>query len=90
MGIAHHGLTGMTFILYGRRSCHLCDRLEVLLVPHLRKLGATPNKRDIDDDPAWYDLYHERIPVLEYDGRVILEGRPSAEEVAAALRGIRG
>lgn len=78
--MSHHRL-----ILYTRPRCHLCDRLEVLVRSHLKALGATLEKRDVDDDPDWEERYGLRIPVVELDGRVILEGKPTAQEAAAAF-----
>jgi hypothetical protein len=43
-------------------------------------------KRDINENPLWQRLYGDRIPVLATEGgRVILEGRPDAEQVQRAL-----
>ena len=65
-----------------------------MMRPHLEavhgRVGIVLVKRDIDDDPQWRGLYRLRIPVVEYDGRVILEGRPSEEEVADAVAGLVG
>jgi len=77
------------WILYGRAGCGLCDRLEGLIQPHL---GAMPTgvsvtlaKRNIDDDVQWQRLYNRRIPVLACGDQIILEGRPSPDQVARAI-----
>lgn len=76
--------------LYGHGSCSLCDRLEAMARPTLADRGIDLVKRDITTDRAWMDLYRTRIPVLTTeDGRVLVEGRPQAAEVAAALTGLR-
>ena len=79
----------MQLILYTRDGCHLCERLEQLLAPHLERLRQRGEvaliKRDIDDGHDWYEQYHARIPVLTCDDRVILEGRPEPLAVAMAM-----
>lgn len=75
----------MELILYGHDECSLCDRLEAMLAPHVAGRGLTLVKCNINDDPAWRRAYHDRIPVLTADGREILEGRPSQQEVDGAM-----
>ena len=79
---------------YTRNGCHLCDRLESLLAPHLKaaaRSGAVELiMRNIEDDDAWYEKYWDRIPVVELDGKVILEGKPDENEVARAIKALRG
>ena len=82
----------MQLILYHRQGCHLCEDLESLIAARMRG-GRSCHavrvvKRDIDSDENWRNLYGDRIPVVEHDGRVILEGRPSVDEVDRALRAI--
>ena len=71
----------MQLIIYGHQDCHLCDRLEQLIQPHLhslqqRGIDCQLIKRDIHDNEHWLNLYKLRIPVLTIDGREILEGKP--------------
>lgn len=79
----------MQLILYSKKDCHLCDRLEELLRPHLERLaGQTPlsyAKRDIEADAQLRSRYRYRIPVLTCDGREILEGKPTPEQVDRAI-----
>jgi len=82
----------MILTLYHRAGCHLCEELEALIAAQMRA-GRTCHsvrvlKRDIDTDENWRNLYGDRIPVVEHDGRVILEGRPTARQVDQALRAI--
>ena len=82
-------LQGLELVLYGRANCCLCDRLESLITPHLQAQRGNGNvtltKRNIDDDAHWQDLYGTRIPVLTHGAKVVLEGRPEPEAVAAAF-----
>lgn len=74
-----------SFILYSHAGCCLCDRLEEMIAPYLAKQQKTDEvellKRDIADHPAWLEAYRDRIPVLTLDDVVVLEGRPSEDDV---------
>lgn len=79
----------MAILLYTRRGCHLCAAAEDMLA------GRPADVRliDIDRDAAALARYDLRVPVLEIDGCVALEGRFDERALAAALaaaRGIRG
>lgn len=81
------GPVRLTF--YTKAHCPLCERLALLVDPHLRGLAREHGVRwtecDITTDEAWLARYGERVPVLVCDGRVILEGRPDSDEVAVAI-----
>ena len=72
-------------VMYVRAACPLCDRLEMMMQPAIEQAGHHLSKIDIDEDPQLHDLYTDRVPVLTHHRHVILEGRPPAEQVAAAL-----
>jgi glutaredoxin len=79
----------MAILLYTRRGCHLCEAAEDMLA------GQPADVRliDVDRDVAALARYDLRVPVLEIDGRVALEGRFDELALAAALaaaRGVRG
>lgn len=76
----------MAFLLYTRRGCHLCERAEDLLL----ELGTHVHLVDVDADPAARDRYGLRVPVLEADGVVLLEGRFDPRSLAAAVGGCVG
>jgi glutaredoxin len=78
----------LTLTLFTRPGCHLCERLESLLAPMLQSRRIGIKLHDITDDDAANDLYWSRIPVLTRDGVIILEGRPSEAEIAAAMRAL--
>ena len=75
--------------MYGKDDCPLCDRLETLIRPHCRLLARlailTYTKQKIDQDPATWRLYRHRIPVLTANDRILVEGRPSPQQVARAF-----
>jgi len=68
-------------VLVTRQGCHLCDEALSLL----RSLGHDPELVDVDADDRLHDLYDWRVPVLLVDGRVVAEGRITAEQLARAV-----
>lgn len=80
-------------ILYHATGCCLCDRLESFIQQCVARTGTpgfsnavTLIKFDISDDPYRREQFGTRIPVLTSGGKVILEGRPSSQEVEQVLR----
>lgn len=71
----------MDLRLYTRRGCHLCEVAEDML----GVLRADVRLVDVDGDAAALARYDLRVPVLEIDGRVVLEGRFDERSLAAAL-----
>ena len=72
-------------VVYVRAACPLCDRLERMMQPTIEQAGHHLTKFDIDEDQQLHDLYTARVPVLTHHGQVILEGRPQADQLEAAL-----
>lgn len=69
-------------IFYTRRACGLCDRLKALLQESLEEESSIRLVEiDIDRDSELVDLYRHRVPVVTWQGRIVLEGRPGADEV---------
>ena len=59
-------------IVYSRQGCHLCEQLIEELLPLLRgRLELTV--RDIDTREDWRAAYDTRIPVVEYDGKLVCQ-----------------
>ena len=50
----------MKLLLYGTRSCHLCEQAEALL----HAAGATAEYIDIAEDEALLERYGMRVPVV--------------------------
>jgi glutaredoxin len=71
----------MPILLYTRRGCHLCEQAEDLLAT----LGVAAALVDVDRDAEALARYGLRVPVLEIDGRVVLEGRFEERRLAAVL-----
>jgi glutaredoxin len=72
-------------VLYTRRGCRLCEEAEDMLAA----VGCNPRLVDVDADADLAARYGLRVPVLEIDGAVVLEGRFDEQRLAAAL-GSRG
>lgn len=58
--------------VYSRQGCHLCDLLVEELLPLVRGTLQV-EVRDIDSRPEWLAKYDLRVPVVEYEDRVISE-----------------
>lgn len=72
-------------VLYAKAGCHLCDdareRLEDLAADH----HLTFDEVDIRRDPAIFERYRYRIPVITVDGAERLEGRIEPDDIRALL-----
>jgi len=56
--------------VYSRQGCHLCDLLVEELLPLVRgRLDV--EICDIDSRPDWRKKFDIRVPVLEYEDRLI-------------------
>jgi glutaredoxin len=70
-------------VLYAKAGCHLCDDARM----HLDDLAAdfqfAFDEVDIRRDPAIFERYRDRIPVITVDGVERLEGRIEADEIRA-------
>ncbi|HLZ25299.1 MAG TPA: glutaredoxin family protein [Ktedonobacterales bacterium] len=72
-----------TITLYAKAGCHLCDDardyLENAAADHEFELVEI----DIRRDPAIFERYRYRIPVITVDGEERLEGRIEEADVRA-------
>jgi len=55
---------------YSRKGCHLCEVMLEELLPLIRG-KANIEMRDIDTLAEWREKYDIRIPVIEYDGKLV-------------------
>ena len=77
-----------TLTLIGKPDCHLCDvAREVVetVVAELPEDDVTIDERSILDDPALYELWWEKIPVVLIDGSLHAHWRVSPERLRDAL-----
>lgn len=79
-----------TLTLIGKPDCHLCDvAREVVetVVADLPDDSVVVEQRSILDDPALYELWWEKIPVVLVDGELHAHWRVSPDRLRAALAG---
>ena len=58
--------------VFSRQGCHLCEVLVEELLPLVRGVLAV-EVHDIDSRPEWRAAYATRIPVVEFDGRLVCQ-----------------
>ncbi len=71
----------MSLVVYSRRGCHLCEDL----IEELLELvdAADFEVHDVDTRADWRAEYGTRVPVVEYDGRLICQYHLDREALAA-------
>jgi Glutaredoxin-like domain (DUF836) len=78
-----------TLTLIGKPDCHLCevarDVVEAV-VADLPEDAVIVDERSILDDPALYEVWWEKIPVVLIDGSLHAHWRVSPDRLRAALR----
>ncbi len=75
--------------LVGKSGCHLCDVAREVIELVCLETGDTWVELSIEDDPALYDAYWEKVPVVLVDGRPHEYWRVNPERLRAALAGTR-
>ena len=70
--------------VYSRRGCHLCEVLIEELVPLLRD-RLRLEVHDIDSREDWRERYDSRVPVVEFDGRLVCQYTLDRDAVAAVI-----
>lgn len=80
---------GVIITLYSKVGCCLCDEAREALDEVAANTPFDLREIDILSDPALFERYRYRIPVILKDGHEIAEGRVSALDLAAALGGSR-
>jgi len=77
-----------TLTLIGKPDCHLCevarDVVEAV-VAELPEDSVDVEERSILDEPALYELWWEKIPVVLIDGSLHAHWRVSPDRLRAAL-----
>jgi len=80
-----------TLTLIGKPDCHLCDVASEIIDTVIADLPDAAADRievveaSIQDDPALYDLWWEKIPVVLIDGELHAHWRLSADRLRSAL-----
>jgi len=76
-----------TLQVYSRQGCHLCEVLIEDLLPLLRGIMEI-EVRDIDSRPEWRAKYDIRVPVVEYDDRLVSEYPLDHNAISELLAGL--
>ena len=71
--------------LLSKPHCHLCDEARAVVTAVCNELGVPWTEDSIMDDPALYDEYWERIPVVLVDDRVVQFWRVNPDLLRGAL-----
>ncbi|PCE16474.1 thioredoxin [Microbacterium sp. SZ1] len=80
-----------TLTLIGKPDCHLCDVASEIVDAVVAELPDAAAERieiveaSITDDPALYELWWEKIPVVLIDGELHAHWRVSADRLREAL-----
>ena len=80
-----------TLTLIGKPDCHLCDVASEIIDAVVAELPDAAAERieiveaSIQDDPALYELWWEKIPVVLIDGELHAHWRLSADRLRNAL-----
>lgn len=80
-----------TLTLIGKPDCHLCDVASEIVDAVVAELPDAAAERievveaSIADDPALYELWWEKIPVVLIDGELHAHWRVSADRLREAL-----
>ena len=83
------GVTALTII--GKPDCHLCDVAREVVDAVIAELPDDTADRieiseaSINDDPALYELWWEKIPVVLIDGELHAHWRVSPERLRERL-----
>ena len=79
----------MNIVLYTKVGCHLCDDARALLdelaVEVEFEVEFEVREVDILGEPAVYERYKYRIPVIAIDGVEALEGRFDLADLRGAI-----
>jgi len=80
-----------TLTLIGKPDCHLCDVASEIIDAVVAELPDAAAERievveaSIADDPALYELWWEKIPVVLIDGELHAHWRLSADRLKESL-----
>jgi len=72
---------------YTRKGCHLCEIMLEELLPLIRG-RAELETRDIDSQPDWRRKFDIRIPIVEFNGRLISGYPLDHDAIHAFLAGL--
>ena len=72
-------------IFYTKAGCHLCEEARDMLDDIAAEIMYNLSEIDIRSDPAIFEEYRYRIPVIIINGETLLEGRIEYRDLASAF-----
>lgn len=76
-------LVEVTF--YTKAGCHLCEEARDMLEDIASLTTYVLTEIDIRSDPATFEKYRYRIPVILVDNDILIEGRIEFQDLAKAF-----
>ncbi len=76
----------MSFVLYSRPGCGLCDEMLVQLHALPSAAGMPVRVIDVDDDPGTRARFGHKVPVLLFAGELVCHGHLDHAEVDKTLK----
>jgi glutaredoxin len=77
--------TSPQVIFYTKAGCHLCDEAREMLDEIASEVSYVLTEIDIRSDPAIFEEYRYRIPVIIINDETIVEGRIEFSDLAEAF-----
>ena len=71
---------------YTKAGCHLCEEARDMLDDIAAETEYELTEIDIRSDPAIFEQYRYRIPVIIINGETLLEGRIEYRDLAKAFQ----
>ena len=71
---------------YTKAGCHLCEEARDMLDDIAAETEYELTEIDIRSDPAIFEQYRYRIPVIIINGETLLEGRIAYRDLAKAFQ----
>jgi glutaredoxin len=72
-------------VFYTKAGCHLCEEARDMLDDIAAEIVYNLTEIDIRSDPAIFEEYRYRIPVIIIDNETIVEGRIEYRDLAKAF-----
>ncbi len=79
-------MASITFALYSRPGCHLCDEMKDIVQRIAQEGGCRLDEIDISTDPQLEMRFGTEIPVLFVNGRKAFKYRVTESELRRRLR----
>lgn len=82
--------THLQVVFYTKAGCHLCEHARDMLDDIASEVDYHLTEIDIRSDPAIFEQYRYRIPVLILNETLVVEGRIEYSELVSAFEQING